>query len=122
MLKELPARNQPSGEPERRWFFSHDQDLVVWLDDENRIRGFQLCYDKYKSEHAITWRREGGFEHAAVDDGERGGLDFRTPLLHPDGDCDIDYVLARFLELSASVPGDIVDFVAARLREFPNAI
>lgn len=118
MLKELPARQQAAGEPSRRWFFSHDQDLVVWLDDEGGILGFQLCYDKYRSERAITWRRQGGFEHAVVDDGERGGIDFQTPFLYPGGDCDIGRVLARFLELSSTVPSDIASFVVDRLREY----
>jgi hypothetical protein len=119
MLRELPPKQQPEGEPIRRWFFSHEQDLVVWLDGDAQIRGFQLCYDKHKSEHAITWQREKGFEHSVVDDGESGGLDFQTPFLYPNGCCDIDRVLARFSKLSAAVPTDIVVFVIERLKEYP---
>jgi hypothetical protein len=119
MLKELPPKQQPEGEPSRRWFFSHEQDLVVWLDDDAEILGFQLCYDKYKSERAITWRREKGFEHSVVDDGESGGLDFQTPFLYPNGRCDIERVLAMFAVQSAAVPAEIVAFVIERLREYP---
>jgi hypothetical protein len=89
------------------------------LDGDAQIRGFQLCYDKHKSEHAITWQREKGFEHSVVDDGESGGLDFQTPFLYPNGCCDIDRVLARFSKLSAAVPTDIVVFVIERLKEYP---
>jgi len=119
MLHELPYRQSSEGEPNRRWFFSHEQDLVVWLDDDAQIRGFQLCYDKYKSEHAITWRKEKGFEHSVVDDGESGGLDFQTPFLYPNGYCDITRVLTKFSEISANVPSEIVAFVIERLNEYP---
>lgn len=121
MLKELPPGRQPEGEPTRRWFFSHEQDLIIWFDDDRRIRGFQLCYDKYDAERAVTWRREGGFEHSVVDDGERGGLDFQTPFLHPDGRCDVERILADFAELSAEVPADIAAFVVERLQEFASS-
>src|SRR5437868_2870169 len=115
MLKELPPKKQVEGEPIRRWFFSHQQDLIVWLDDNSSIRGFQLCYDKYESEHAITWRRDIGFTHSTVDDGESSG-GRGTPFLYPNGACNIPPILAVFLEISIEVPPDIAAFVAERLR------
>lgn len=119
MLKEIPQTRQHPGEPRRRWFFSHEQDLYVWQDEQGRIVAFQLCYAKYHDEHALYWRAESGFSHLRVDDGESSGLTSNAPILLADGYFDGQAVLARFLALAGELPREVLEFVAARLEQYP---
>lgn len=120
MLLEVRNVRQVPGEPRRRWFFSHEQDLMLWVDDQGRPVAFQLSYGKYRNEHAIRWKAGTGFSHYSVDDGESGALTNDAPLLVADGLFAASRVLQRFLELAAEMPRDIAGFVAARLREHPE--
>ena len=121
MLLEIRNVYQVPGEPRRRWFFSHEQDLLIWIDDEGKPMGFQLSYGKYRNEHAIRWKVDRGFAHYGVDDGESGGAPHsQAPILVADGVFEAARVLTRFRELSAEMPQDIVEFVSARLREHPE--
>ena len=120
MLLEIRNVDQVPGEPRRRWFFSHEQDLLVWFDDDAEPAAFQLSYGKYRNEHAIRWKAGKGFAHYGVDDGESGPGVSEAPILVADGAFPASKVLTRFLELSGEMPRDIVAFVAARLREHPE--
>ena len=120
MLREIRDTQQVLGESPRRWFFSHEQDLLIWFDEDGRPLAFQLAYGKYRDEHAIRWKVGRGFAHHRVDDGESEGLGNETPLLFPDGVFEAKNVLEQFLALSRDMPKDIVEFVAARLREHPE--
>jgi hypothetical protein len=121
MLREVRNTRQDPEQPPRRFFFSHEQDLWVWFGDDGGPVAFQLAYGKYRNEHAIRWKAGRGFAHEQVDDGERAGvLVKQSPILVADGAFDAGGVLERFLELSAEMPQEIVDFVAARLREHPE--
>jgi hypothetical protein len=120
MLLEVRNVDQVPGEPRRRWFFSHEQDLLVWFDDDGTPVAFQLSYGKYRNEHAIRWKVNRGFAHYTVDDGESGAVSSQAPILVADGAFEAAQVLRRFRELSAEMPQDIVEFVCARLREHPE--
>jgi hypothetical protein len=120
MLQEIRNTRQAPDEPPRRFFFSHEQDLWVWFGDGGAIVAFQLAYGKYRNERAIRWKAGCGFTHQRVDDGENAGLVKQSPILVADGVFDAASVLERFLELSAEMPQEIVDFVVARLREHPG--
>jgi len=120
MLLEVRNVEQQPGEPPRRWFFSHEQDLFVWFADDGTPVAFQLSYGKYRNEHAIRWKAGRGFTHHGVDDGEGGAVKRDAPLLMADGVFDAPRVLKRFRELSAEMPKEIADFVAARLQEHPE--
>jgi hypothetical protein len=120
MLKEIPRVQQIPGENARRWFFSHEQDLLVWYNESGEPIAFQLCYGKYHDEHALRWKSGRGFTHDRVDDGESAGIGKEAPILISDGAFPASEVLKRFLELSSSLPSDLVQFVAARLREHHN--
>ena len=118
-LTELADVQQHPGRPRRRWFRSSNEDLIVWYADNGSIVGFQLCYDRKHTERALTWKKDRGYSHDRVDDGEAVGLAHkRTPILVADGEFDASVVLERFLEAARAVPRDIVDFVSARLREY----
>jgi len=121
MIREIPATAQVDGELPRRWFFSHEQDLLVWFGPDGTPSAFQLAYGKYRNEHALRWKASLGFSHYVVDDGEGGGGGSKqAPLLEMDGAFPAPRVLKRFLELSAGVPREIVEFIAQRLREHPE--
>lgn len=80
-VKEDLHVRQISGERQRRWFYSDDFDLIVWLNGDGAFAGFELCYDKQQAEHSILWDPAGGFRHMAVDDGEsRPGRYKATPM------------------------------------------
>src|SRR5690242_6752512 len=82
MLMEFQNVRQVPGEPRRRWFTSEDVDLVVWCDESGCAIAFQLCYDKARSERALTWKPDCGFSHRAVDDGEGSRGKYKaTPIL-----------------------------------------
>lgn len=120
MLREIPNVQQVPGEPRRRWFFSHEQDLLVWFGEGGAPVAFQLAYGKYRNEKALRWKAGKGFTHEAVDDGENAGVVKEAAILVADGYFDATGVLERFVELSTEVPPEIVDFVRARLAEHPN--
>lgn len=118
MLRELRNVQQVKGEPRRRWFFCHDIDLVVWLEESGSICGFQLAYDKHRNEHSVAWHKECGFSHYIVDDGEPMAGVNDTPFLYANGPFKRDRVLNQFLAMSSEIPTEITAFVEARLREF----
>jgi hypothetical protein len=120
ILYEVTRIQQKPGEPRRRWFFSHGQDLLIWFGDDGEPSGFQLCYGKYRNERAIRWKVNRGFNHYSVDDGESGAVHSETPILREEGHFAASQVLQQFIELSEKIPGEIVGFVAARLREHPD--
>jgi hypothetical protein len=123
MMREIKNVRQVRDERHRRWFESNNFDLIVWYDDQDRMAGFQLCYGKgdNNSEHALTWNAPASYSHMAVDDGE--GRPFRykaTPILVPDGTLDTEALYEAFVRESAELPPEIVSFVVARLRQYPE--
>lgn len=120
MLLEIRNVQQEPGEPRRRWWFSHEQDLLVWFGDDGTPVAFQLSYGKYRGERAIRWKMKRSFSHYRVDDGTASAFGLGAPLLMAGGAFDAPRVLKRFLELSTEMPREIADFVAARLREHPE--
>src|ERR1051326_21147 len=86
MLRELSQTRQPEGDLPRRWFASPRCDLIVWLREDESPAGFQFCYDKETSEHALTWFANLGYSHMRVDSGGNALSHGRgTPLLVADG-------------------------------------
>jgi hypothetical protein len=72
MLVEVDNVRQIKNDGFRRWFRSINMDLYVWYPQQNEkdILGFQLCYKLGNEEKALTWKKELGFIHNTVDDGE----------------------------------------------------
>ena len=119
MLKEYSGVQQAAGQRPRRWFHSQDEDLIVWYAGDGSIHGFQLCYDKQRSERALTWLPGRGFSHDRVDDGEGSPLTYkRTPMLVADGAFDVYAMLERFPQIAAALPREVFDFVGGKLREY----
>jgi hypothetical protein len=116
-LREIRDVVQVPGERPRRWFFSHDADLLVWFGEDHAPVAFQLAYGKYHDEHAIRWKAGIGFAHYKVDTGAYGR---ELPLLVADGAFPAEQIITQFRKLAAEVPEDIVAFVCERLREHPE--
>jgi hypothetical protein len=120
MLRELLPTRQIPGEPQRRWFNSPRCDLIVWLEDDGRPVGFQLCYDKDEVEHALTWVRNRGFNHMRVDTHDRHpyrDVQKGTPLLVPDGVFDARRLLEIFNDEGRQLPPEFAALVAEKLNE-----
>lgn len=122
MLRELPNTKQVEGELPRKWYFSHDLDLVVWFDPAGVPCAFQLAYDKYRGEHSISWHIEKGYRHYVVDDGESYAGCFETPFLYANGPFKRDAVLEKFLALSGELPSAVAELVAEKLSQFNGPI
>ena len=121
-MKEHAGVRQIPGERRRRWFFSDRFDLIVWLDDDGSLAGFELCYDKHQVERSLSWRSSGGFAHMAVDDGEeRPGKHKGSPVLVPDGHFDARRVQADFILAATALPEDIVSGVTKALMSHPQS-
>lgn len=109
MLREIRHVRQIAGEPARRWFTSHDLDLIVWENAGGQLSSFQLCYSKGVRSHALTWHANGGFTHRVIDDGETGGPCYKaTPILLDGVAAPTDEVLDRFMGQAGELPYDIV--------------
>src|SRR5919197_6045866 len=104
MLAELNHARQAAGERYRRWFMDDYFDLIVWYDPDDEIYGFQLCYDKPGRERVITWKKDAGFSHEAVDDGEgRPGKYKMSPIIRRDGRGDGVKIARDFTRRSRSL-------------------
>jgi hypothetical protein len=120
LLRELRHVPQKADEPARRWFAAQGMDLIVWIDKADHITGYQLCYEKGNEEFALTWTRDKGFHHAAVDSGEQLPTKNRTPILIAAGACDARLVSSLFEKASPNVPARIRALVDETLRRYPK--
>lgn len=117
MLREIRDVQQVPGEKRRRWFFSHEADLLVWFGEDDVPVAFQLAYGKYHDEHAIRWKAGKGFAHYRVDTGVYGR---ELPLLEPDGPFPAAKIIGDFRKLAVEIPPEIADFVCECLRGHPE--
>lgn len=122
MLKEIPQVRQVAGEPQRRWFVDDEFDLIVWLDDAQRILGFQLSYNKNTPEQrALTWKPREGYTHDKVDDGEdRPGNHKSTPILVPDGAFDYKHTAQRFQTACDNLELELAQFIYNKIMAYPK--
>jgi hypothetical protein len=118
MLREVRHVMQFPGEPRRRWFSDEDFDLIVWVDPEDQIIGFQLCYDKEIDQKALTWHNQDGYQHSRVDDGDNPGKMKASPVLEADRHFDHEGIGRRFRENKGDVPEKIVDCVYEKIMNY----
>lgn len=115
MLREIRDVRQFPGEPRRRWFSDEGFDLIVWTDSDNRLLGFQLCYDKQSDQKALTWLEHEGCRHSRIDDGDNPGKMKSSPVLEADGPFDREGVGRRFLENKGDVPQQLATEIYDRI-------
>ncbi len=119
MLYEIKNVKQNEGEPKRRWFIDEYFDLVVWLDEEDGVEGFQLCYDKSRNQHALTWHRESGYMHNRVDEGDdKPGKPKGIPILIADGNFAYEKVADMFKEESGNLDQKVATTVYDKILEY----
>ncbi len=117
MLCEIRNVKQHSGEPRRQWFVDDYFDLIVWFNKNREIIGFQLCYDKVKNQHALTWNSGFGYIHNRVDDGEqKPGKHKSSPVLVTDGKFDYEHIAEIFKRESGNLDESLAEFIYHKLR------
>jgi hypothetical protein len=123
MLYEIDGVKGYPNEPKRRWFFDHDLDLTVWFDEDEKIVGFQICYDKPADPHAFTWWAESGYQHHKIDDGERLGTLARKgiPVLMLDGVFEKERIAELFRQKSTDIDSRISFFVYNKIVQFSRS-
>lgn len=112
MLRELANTRQVDGEPVRRWYFSPDQDLVVWFDPTDQPLAFQLAY----GERSVSWHPTRGYRHYIVEEKFAGW--FGTPFLNEGGVFPKEEVISQFRSLSKELPAPVIAFVCEKLETF----
>jgi hypothetical protein len=117
VLHEIKNVKQEAGAGRRRWFESDGLDLVVWLNADDAVDGFQICYDLGHGEHALTWREGVGFAHSAVDAGDETPLKNKTPVLSPDNLVPWSEIARLFDDRSASLEAPLRQLVHDKLAE-----
>jgi len=117
MLREIGSVKQHPDGPFRRWFEDEFFDLIVWY-DRQEIFGFQLCYEKSKDEHALTWLKDRGYGHHRIDTGEQSVWETRSPVLIADGAFPRQQIIERFLESSSAIDPIIMRHVVQKLEEY----
>ena len=116
MLKEMDNVYQNEEGINRRWFQDSYFDLITWDRDEVVI-GFQLCYDRSGMEKSLTWKKDKGFTHDSVDDGQVTlGMDM-SAILVEDGPVPIDMLINRFTDDSREIDSEIRQLVLEKLNE-----
>ena len=117
MLTNAPIR-PVAGYLDRRWMSDEHFDLIVWYEPDQQIHGFQLCYDKQNHERALTWTRDRGFLHTAIDDGESEPTANRTPILVGNSVFPAQQVRGEFIVRSELLPAEIRELVLARIDDY----
>ena len=80
--------------------------------------GFQLCYDKDATEHAISWIADRGFNHMRVDTGGGQFGDGKgTPFLVANGVFEPNRILELFRAECQLIPAEFVNLVSEKLQE-----
>jgi len=120
MLIELIKKNSQEGELTKRWFFSQEIDLVIWVDINEKPCAFQLAYDKYKSEKSFSWHHKRGYRIYKVDDGEHASLWNKSPmlLLYSSNEFEKKKVMKVFQEQSVNLPEVISSFVLRKIKYY----
>ncbi|TFH05728.1 MAG: hypothetical protein E4H09_01520 [Spirochaetales bacterium] len=118
MLREIRQVRQIAGQHARRWFTDDNWDLFVWHEGP-KLLGFQLTYDKDRSERAITWMEGEAPRLSRIDSGKANGTaggGMKTPILREDrGALPADIVI-RFHRDSAKIDAVARRYVFSRLR------
>ena len=119
MLAEYENVAQKENGIFRRWFQYDYFDLIVWYGiADKELRGFQLCYDKNRRQHAFTWHRDSGFAHNRIDDSREPLGHPTTPILVQDGVFPAESLIKKFELSSANIDPLIRGMVLSKIIEF----
>jgi hypothetical protein len=117
MLRETDVAQKEEG-VFRRWFEDKYFELIVWYDKEGgQITGFQLCYDRYKDEHSLTWFKDKGFQHNRIESDRNQHKHPSTPILVEDGIFPAEDILMRFIDSCHKIDLNISLLIISKLLE-----
>ena len=122
MLKEIPTARQQISGLTRRWFTDDSFDLFIFADDQGTLVQLQLSYDKSHREHVISWMANSGYTHQRIDDGQDISGKARSPIMVPDGVCDIDRIIREFKNSSLALDDELFETVYRKLIGFKHRI
>ena len=111
MLREI----KQSGK-KLRWFTDEEIDLFIWYEDD-RVIGFQLCYDKTKYERAFTWYKDGREYHHSIDAGEASPNKNMSPILVQDGYMNAKEVKDKFIKRAKNIDSKVTKLVTSILKQ-----
>lgn len=120
-MKEILTKyvEQIPGEPHKRWFEDSYFDLLVWENETGQIVEFQLYYDKLHNQRSLIWKKQAGFMHSKVDDGEnKPGKYKSTPILVEDGVFDIVTIPEKFKNKSRDIDTKVSTFVYNKIKKY----
>ena len=118
MLREIKPVKQHEDNLFRRWFEDEFFDLIVWYDQRQEIFGFQLCYQKSRNEHALTWLEDSGYAHHKIDTGEQSVWETKAPVLIADGVFPRQQIIESLLERSNAIDPTVVQYVVQKIEEY----
>lgn len=119
MLVEIKNVRQLENERFRRWFSDDYFELIVWYNPDKSIHGFQLCYDIYGFERALTWTENNGYFHNRIDGGEESPMEHKmSPILVADGLFDSSTVAEIFKTASTGIDSAITDLVYSKIVSY----
>jgi len=104
MLEELLDIRQIKGEGFRRWFVDRDLELILWYDEDKKLSGFQICYDKLAGNRSVTWKRRIG------EDGKA------KSVLVSDGPCNKSRLYALVERSMDNLDYELRNFILERLK------
>lgn len=117
MLREIKTARQD--EHPRRWFTGGGLDLLVWLNEDESVAGFQLTYGPEDARKILTWLDGRGYSHENLDEGEDRAFRYKmSPIALPDGFFDSRAVAAVFHDMSAGIEPELRQLIYAKLLEF----
>lgn len=122
MLRTRPIRHF-SNDLDKSWTVDDCLDLVIWYDATGDMYGFQLCYDRFGHQRAVTWTHHDGFSHSYVH--SSGGLGAgMSPVLRSCDDFPWRLVLREFMmrsqELDPAIRMLIRDMIKAYGPKYPE--
>jgi hypothetical protein len=102
----------------RRWFRNDYFDLFTWQSPEAEVVAFQLCYNTGHNERVLSWKKDLGFLHCRIDDGQSTAFVNMSPIFVSDGSFPGSLVMQRFIRESAHVSEDLRCFVINKVSEY----
>jgi hypothetical protein len=120
MLHEIATDKVKQDKPGhvRRWFRNDYFDLFTWQSSEAEVVGFQLCYDIGHNERVLSWKKDIGFLHCKIDDGQPTAFVNMSPIFVSDGNFPSNIVMRRFIRESLQISEDIRFFVINKIAEY----
>ncbi len=118
MLKEKENVRQNEGEHFRRLFFDDFFDLFVWYKENEKIYGFQLCYNKSHEEKVVTWNEIEGFSHDLVEISEGADKIKKSSQLRKEEKKLENKMIKEFKERGINLELHLFKFISKKLKEF----